>query len=86
MIVYTPIQRRIMHLLSDGKLHTKAELHKCILDDLSENTTVNMHITFLRKKLRLIGQTIICESYGQSSSGKKLIYFRLGKNVANSEQ
>jgi hypothetical protein len=54
---YTPTERRILALLSDGFLHSKNELRKCLNDDLSEDG-VKFHIWSLRKKLKGAGQDI----------------------------
>ena len=59
--VFTPTQQRLLKLLSDGMPHTRKELVKCLDDELTSLDTVNVHISYLRRKLRPIGQDIICE-------------------------
>lgn len=56
---YTPTQRRILDLLSDGVAHTKEELVKCLWDELAGPTILNQHISNIRDKLRPQGQDII---------------------------
>ena len=63
---YTPTQQRILKLLSDGQRHPRAEVFDvCIGDDLLDRALLNDHISRLRKKLRPLGQDIICESSGR---------------------
>ena len=54
---YTPIQAAMLKVLSDGRPHTREELHGCC--GPSSIGTVPPHICFLRKKLRLHGQDIV---------------------------
>jgi DNA-binding response OmpR family regulator len=58
---YTPTQVRMLALLADGRMHTKEELQLCLSDELSGFNAVRIHLTYLRKKLRPIGQDILCE-------------------------
>ena len=58
---YTKTQRLMLNVLADGQRHTREELHACLEDDLAQMGTVNVHLVFLRKKLRDIGENIICE-------------------------
>ena len=57
---YTPTQRAILAVLSDGLPHTQRELRKCINDEMSEKA-LHLHISILRKRLLPIGQTVVCE-------------------------
>lgn len=61
---YTPIQRRIMEVLKDGKPHARSEVFECLQDSLSGDSTLRVHICYLRKRLRSIGKTIIWEANG----------------------
>lgn len=56
---FTPTQRAILDVLSDGKPHTPAELRPCLGDDLAGNAAVRMHVCRLRKRLRERGQDIV---------------------------
>ena len=58
---YTPTETAILNVLMDGKPHSKAELHKCLPDELSELNAVKRHIHELRKRLRPQGQDILLQ-------------------------
>lgn len=54
-----------MDLLSDGLPHFKEEiLAKCLWDEDGGTTNVRQHMANLRKKLRPIGQDIVCVTNG----------------------
>lgn len=61
MPTFTPTQARIIKMLADGMPHTRKELKTCLDDELAELGAVNFHVSILRKKLRPIGQDIVCE-------------------------
>ena len=48
---FTPTERRIVTLLSDGFAHTHAEVKGCLDDDLSSDDAVKTAVCRLRKKL-----------------------------------
>ena len=58
---YTPTELAILRLLSDGQAHALSELHQCLPDELSALSAVYVHVSNIRKRLRLSGQTIVCE-------------------------
>lgn len=60
-IPLTPIQQRILQLLSDGRSHARAELHACLDDELAMLTSLKFHVSRLRQKLRPTGRTVHCE-------------------------
>jgi DNA-binding CsgD family transcriptional regulator len=60
---YTPTEQRIVDLLSDGMPHKREELHACLSDDLASRTAVQMHVSNIRKRIRVRGEEIICEYY-----------------------
>jgi hypothetical protein len=60
---FTPTQRRILAVLSDGLPHTPGELHACLDDELAGRNAVQFHLSKLRKTLREVGQDVICEYY-----------------------
>ena len=62
---FTPTQNRMLDVLADGMAHTRQELHACLSDELSAETSIQPHITHLRKRLRLKGQDILCEVAGR---------------------
>ena len=66
MTQYTPTEQRLIHLLSDGMPHPKAEVQGCIGDELSRAARYSA-LSALRKKLRPIGQEIVCETTGRAT-------------------
>ena len=64
--MFTPTQLRILQVLSDGLQHTRAELIACLCDDLCGKGVVATHLTYLRAKLRPMGQDVVCEAVGRS--------------------
>ena len=56
----TPTQVRMAAILSDGMVHTHAELFACLEDDLSQKSACRKHITRIRQYLRPKGETIVC--------------------------
>jgi hypothetical protein len=63
---FTPTESRIIKLLSDGLPHKKKEIHECLYDDMGRLNNIQQRISMIRKKLRPIGQDIICELIGYS--------------------
>lgn len=57
----TPTQDRMLSILADGLPHTRRELHGCLYDDQGALGNIRNHIAALRKKLRPLGQDIVCE-------------------------
>jgi hypothetical protein len=60
-VEFTPVQRRILAVLSDGMPHRKQELHPCLNDDLATSNAIQVHISAMRKILRPKGEDIVCE-------------------------
>ena len=58
---FTPTQQRIMDLLSDGELHSKQEIFKCLSDDLSQPGAIHCQITLIRNKIRAEGYAIMIQ-------------------------
>lgn len=58
---FTPTQQRMLDVLSDGGLHGKDELVRCMSDPLSDN--IKPHLHRLRKLLRPQGHDIVLQ-YG----------------------
>ncbi len=56
---FTPTQAAMLKVLSDGKSHTKEELHACLPDELGDKKNIRPHLTAIRKKLRPAGQDIV---------------------------
>jgi hypothetical protein len=59
-IHYTPCERRILKMLSDGDRHLASELMSCLNDELSLRSSLSTHIGNLRNKIPP-GQYIVCE-------------------------
>jgi hypothetical protein len=57
-IPFTPTQRRILAVLSDGLPHPVDELVKCLNDETATKQHVAPHLTAMRKLLGTRGETI----------------------------
>ena len=75
---FTPTQSRILRVLSDGRRHSRKEIHGCLVDELGELSNIQAHLSNIRKKLRPIGEDIICEFY------QRTIYYRHVRLLASS--
>jgi DNA-binding response OmpR family regulator len=62
----TPTQRRILELLSDGAPHSRVEIHKCLWDDMGALSNIQVHISALRKIVRLDGEDILCVIFNRT--------------------
>lgn len=60
---FTPTQQRMLDTLSDGRPHTRAELHACLADELGSTSNISSHLSEIRKALRPKGQDIVCQYY-----------------------
>lgn len=58
---FTTTQSRILRLLSDGRPHAREELRRLLSDDLSGFNNLQAHVSRLRKRLLLRGETVVCE-------------------------
>ena len=50
---WTPTEAKIIAVLSDGKTHKRAELKACLSDDMAKFGAVHVHLTAIRKRLRM---------------------------------
>ena len=57
---FTPTQQRILEMLSDGLYHRQDQLLRCLNDDMTDKSTLNVHLSNLRKILASTGERIIC--------------------------
>lgn len=57
---FTPTELRLLLVLSDGKPHTRTELHAVLPDELGPYQNVQRHVSNIRKILRVQGQDIVC--------------------------
>lgn len=62
---FTPTERRILKLLSDGGMHSRTELLGCLYDSLSGPPALRVAICDLNKKLTVSGSEIVCRSLGK---------------------
>lgn len=60
----TPTQQRILERLSDGRAHSRKELHSLLWDDRSNEMTVAFHISMIRKLLWPLGEDIVSRRVG----------------------
>ncbi len=77
----TPVERRILAVLADGKSHRREKLHALLPDDLGSVSNVRAHVSNLRRKLESRHQSIQCIRF------RGRICYRLvdllGRNVAS---
>lgn len=59
--MFTPTQQRLIDVLADGMAHSRFELRDAIDGEYTALGTVQFHLSIIRRKLRPIGQDIICE-------------------------
>lgn len=62
---YTPIEQRIIDLLSDGLPHDRDEVIQCIDPNVKDlvrmRNSLSVHIAHIRSKVRLLGQDVVTE-------------------------
>jgi len=58
---YTQTQKAILKVLEDGYAHKRKELMDVLSDDLSSLSCLATMLTRMRKKMRPVGQDIVCE-------------------------
>jgi hypothetical protein len=54
----SPVQLKMVEILSDGKLHEPNELHKCLRDEMGELSNISPHLGAIRKILRGLGEDV----------------------------
>lgn len=59
--MFTETEQLIINILSDGLPHNRHELRKAIDGEFATLNTVNVHLYSIRRKIRPLGQDIICE-------------------------
>lgn len=61
---FTPTQQRILDLLRDGERHLREEILEVIgngtIDEVGTKLNLRQHIFHMNKKLRPIGQEVVC--------------------------
>lgn len=60
---FTPTERKIIHLLSDGRRHLNIEVARVVDPEVLSTKGLKMHFKNLRSKLNPIGQEIVCIRY-----------------------
>lgn len=73
-IAWTPIQKKMIDILSDGERHSLKELHACRGPSTPSNTSD--HVAIIRSKLKPLGQTIIAEYSRRQCFYRRVILFR----------
>lgn len=63
----TPVQTRILALLSDGKPHLMKEIHEKTGQGGKVSNNVRFHICCIRKVLRPVGEDILCEIWNRQA-------------------
>lgn len=71
---FTPTEQRIMDLTADGKQHTRAEMLSCLNDELSTGS-LHVHVYNIRRKLEILGETIVVESLGNDTIRYRRVRF-----------
>jgi hypothetical protein len=62
---FTPVERKMLAVLGDGRPHARPELHACLYDDLGTAANIRWHVMNLRRKLALFGETVFLEADGR---------------------
>lgn len=60
---FTPTEQKILLMLADGQDHSRLELQRALPRQescLTEESSVRQHISKIRKKLRPVGEDIVC--------------------------
>lgn len=64
-VQFTATQFRIMSLLLDGEPKHKRDVLACLPDDMGEMSTIRVHLTYIRRKIRPKGYTILVDFDGR---------------------
>lgn len=75
---FTPVQSKLLQLLSDGQPHSYNELLSC----LSENaklSSLKVHLSEIRKIVNPVGEEIICEIYKRKRCYRHINLLRQGR-------
>jgi hypothetical protein len=71
-LVFTTTEQRILTRLQEGGTHPPGSLISCLYDELGSLDAVRVHINNMNKKLRPVGQEIVCISLG-THRGYKIV-------------
>ncbi len=75
---FTPTQERLLDVLADGQSHQKNDLMAAIGTEAT-SSLLRVHLTFLRRKLRPMGQDVVCELLQERT------YYRQVRKISPSE-
>jgi DNA-binding response OmpR family regulator len=64
MSEFTFTERRLLEVLSDGRIHTAAELIDKCMDELTDVSVLYVHVTNLRKKVTNRGLLLVSMANG----------------------
>ena len=67
---FSPIQRRMLTLLLDGKSHPREELRLCIDNEQATFANVWRHVTDIRKQVLPFGLDVLCVTGGYKRATK----------------
>src|SRR5688572_9036537 len=60
----TPIQRRIVDLLKDGKPHYREDVLACLENEDATHRNLSPHLAYLRRRIRPAGYDVIVQVIG----------------------
>ena len=75
IIGYTPVELRLLRVLSDGDRHSAEELLTYLSDDMGSLDNVAFHMSNLRKKLAKSSCSILCEKTRARSYYRLVVYY-----------
>lgn len=75
MTELTRVQARMLALLSDGQPHSREALHALLWDTDAPVGNIHTHISTLRKKLRPLGQWIVCEYARRTIHYRRIVLY-----------
>ncbi len=58
---FSPTQQKILDVLADGEPHLFDDVLRGVGDPYMAMQTVFVHVSNLRRRLKLVGQAIVCE-------------------------
>jgi len=74
---FTATERRLLAVLEDGHAHPATQLMRELNDDLTAKTTLVMHISNLRGKLKARGEDI-----GSFNDIDRVLFYQIRRRIA----
>ena len=68
----TQTERMLYDAMADGEAHRIPELLELFQDELTDKSTLQVHIHNLRNKLQANGETIMAQSFGHGSGYRRI--------------